>query len=97
MIQKLYFLRRNSMDEDYDIDGHDEDLDDFEPEYDLNSEDDVISDDEVELAGSLDGEFDAEYDAPMYGGYGSSIDFDELADEQKDLYDNAYHAGHDSK
>ena len=85
------------MDDDYDIDNYDGDLDDFESEDDLDNEKNTVSDDEIELAGSLDGEFDAEYDAPMYGGYGSSIDLDELTDEQKDLYDNAYHAGHDSK
>lgn len=85
------------MDDDYEIDDYDGDLDDFESEDDLDNEKNTVSDDEAELAGSLDGEFDAEYDAPMYGGYGSSIDLDELTNEQKDLYDNAYHAGHDSK
>lgn len=94
MTTKWYNL---SMDDDYDIDNYDGDLDDFESEDDLDNEKNTVSDDEIELAGSLDGEFDAEYDAPMYGGYGSSIDLDELTDEQKDLYDNAYHAGHDSK
>ena len=84
------------MDDDYDIDDYDEDSDDYESEDDLDNVDDGLSNDEVELAGSLDGEFDAEYDAPTYGGYGSSVDLDDLTDEQKDLYDNAYHAGHDS-
>lgn len=47
------------MDDVYDIDDYDEDSDDFESEDDLDNVDDGLSDDEVELAGSLDGEFDA--------------------------------------
>lgn len=79
------------------MDDYDDELDEFDTDED-NSEGDLnsVSDDEVELAGSLDGEFDSEYDAPMYGGYGSSIDLDDLTDEQRDLYDTAYHSGHDS-
>lgn len=81
------------MDDDYENDGFDEDLDDFDPDEDASSKDEDLSDEEAELAGSLDGEFDSEYDTPMYGGYGSSIDLDDLTDEQKGLYDVAYHAG----
>lgn len=55
-----------------------------------------MDDYDIELAGFMDGDFDAEYDAPMYSGHGASVDFDDLTDEQKELYDNAYHAGHDS-
>lgn len=91
------------MDDEYDIDEYDEDLDDFEPEDDpddkeddLDDKEDDLSDADVELASSLDGEFDAEHDIPMYGGHGSSVDFDDLTDEQRDLYDDAYHAGHAS-
>lgn len=94
MTTKWYNL---SIDDDYDIDNYDGDLDDFESGDDLDNRKNTVSDDEVELAGSLDGEFDTEYDAPMHGGHGSSIDLDGLTDEQKDLYDDAYHAGHDSK
>lgn len=90
------------MDDEYDFD---EDLDRYsDREFELDDymdedEDDgsvnELSDSEVEIAGSLDGEFDAESGAPMYSGYGASVDFEELSDEQKDLYDNAYNAGHD--
>ena len=84
------------MDNDYEDENFDEDLDDFESDEDTSSKDEDLSDEEVELAGSLDGEFDAEYDAPLYGGYGSSVNLDNLTEEQKDLYDDAYHAGHDT-
>lgn len=84
------------MDNDYEDEDFDEDLDVFESDEDTSSKDEDLSDEEVELAGSLDGEFDAEYDAPLYGGYGSSVNLDNLTEEQKDLYDDAYHAGYDA-
>ncbi|MBR2830862.1 hypothetical protein IKE83_00690 [Candidatus Saccharibacteria bacterium] len=85
------------MDEDYEIDDFNDDSDDFDSDDDtLDDEDDTLSDDEIELAGSLDGEFDAGHNLSMYGGYGSSIDLDSLTDEQKDLYDDAYHASYDN-
>ena len=85
----------NSSMDDYD--DYDEDFDEFDMDEDESEDDlDSISDDEIELAGSFDGEFDSEYNAPMYGGYGSSIDPDDLTDEQRDLYDTAYHSGHNS-
>lgn len=84
------------MDNDCEDEDSDEDLDDFEPDEDTSSKDEDLSDEEVELAGSLDGEFDAEYDASLYGGYGSSVNLGDLTEEQKDLYDDAHHAGHDT-
>ena len=84
------------MDNDYEDEDFDENLDEYESDEDSGDENEDLSDDEVELTGSLDGEFDSEYDMPLYGGYGSSVDLDDLTDEQKDLYDDAYHAGYDA-
>lgn len=84
------------MDDDYENDSFDEDLDEIELDEDNNNESEDPSDEEIELAGSLDGKFDSEYDALLYGGYGFSINLDNLTDEQKDLYDDACHAGHDA-
>ena len=66
------------MDDDYENDSFDEDLDEYESDEDSSDENEDLSDDEVEIAGSLDGEFDSEYDMPLYGGHGSSVDFDDL-------------------
>lgn len=52
---------------------------------------DELSDEDLEMAGTLDGEFDAEHNIPNYNGYGASVDLDELPPERKKLYDDAYH------
>lgn len=48
---------------------------------------------EVEAAGFDDGNIDKDMHLPTYSSYGSSIDVDELTDEQRDLYENAYFSG----
>lgn len=87
----------NQEDDELDeIDDTDE-LDDFDSDDDEpDKELDEMSDGEVEMAGLQDGEFDANNDAPAYSQYGSSVDLNELDDDQKDIYDDAYHAGFDS-
>ena len=57
---------------------------------------DELSDEDLKVAGTLDGEFDAEHNIPNYNGYGASVDLDELSPERKKLYDDAYHASFDS-
>ena len=59
------------------------------------STEDSLTDEEAELAGSLDGEFDAEYSSSEYSGYASSADLNDLTDDQKELYDAGYHSGYD--
>ena len=72
----------------FDVDEDDySDSDDGEPR---------ISDADLEMAGSLDGESDAVNGMPLFGSYGSSIDLEGLTDQQRDLYDSAYYAGHDA-
>lgn len=55
-----------------------------------------LDDAEIEMAGSLDGESDTFNGLPLHSGYGSSIGLNDLTDEQHNLYDSAYYAGHDS-
>ncbi|MDO4979249.1 MAG: hypothetical protein Q4E47_03835 [Candidatus Saccharibacteria bacterium] len=78
-----------------DYDEYDEDFDNFDEDLEDDTEDEV-SDYDIESAGSMDGEFDGEYDMPSYSQYGASINLDDLTDEQRDIYDNAYHSGHDA-
>jgi hypothetical protein len=85
------FERDNDLFDDLD------ESDDFDSDDDeLDKEVDEMSDGEVEMAGLQDGEFDANNGAPAYSQYGSSVDLNELDDDQKDIYDTAYHAGFDS-
>ena len=82
------------MDDEFDIDELDDELEDeLDEEIDDDSDDkgEGLEDSEVEVLGSLDGEFDDE-SGDSYSQYGASVDFDELTDEQKDLYDNAYNS-----
>lgn len=78
--------------EDYD------DFDDepFSDEFESAEQATELDDYAVESAGYLDGESDANLKMPRFGSYGSSIDLDALSDAQRDLYDNAYHSGHDA-
>lgn len=80
-------------DEDYDLDDFDTDeLDD----YDSGGDDGTLDDYAIEEAGSLDGEQESNLGMAGYSCYGSSINLDDLTDEQRDLYDNAYHASRDN-
>lgn len=84
-------------------------MDEYEDSEDWDDSDDLLGDEEPQdggkgrisdadlaMAGSMDGESDAVNGMPLYGSYGSSIDLEELSDEQRDLYDGAYYSGHDA-
>ncbi len=55
-----------------------------------------LSDYDIESAGFMDGESDANLRMPQYGNYGASFDLSNLTDRQRDLYDNAYHSAQDA-
>ena len=55
-----------------------------------------MDDSEIEQLGSMDGESDAISRQARYASHGSSVDLDELTDEQRDLYDNAYQSSFDA-
>lgn len=54
---------------------------------------DDLSDADIEELGIEDGTFDRDNDMPYMGSYGSSIDLDELTDEQRDAYEQGYYSG----
>ena len=56
------------------------------------SDEDPVDDSEIELMGSLDGEFGAEHGMPMYGSYGMSANIDDFTDEQREFYDDGYYS-----
>lgn len=51
---------------------------------------------DAEEAGFLDGEFDAQCENAEYTSYGASIDLDELDDDARDDYEQAYFSAYDS-
>lgn len=53
-----------------------------------------MNDYDIESAGSLDGESDANLGMAEYSSYGAGIDLNALTDRQRALYDNAYHSSH---
>ena len=54
-----------------------------------------LTDAEIELQAGLDGEFDARSGMPRFGGYGGSVDLDDLDDEQRTIYEMGYDMGYD--
>lgn len=93
------------MDEDYDMDEFGDEIDEIEDFDDFSLDEDGedyasgdigMSNDEIEIQGAMDGETDAMSGSPIYSGYGSMTNLDELTDEQRDLYDTAYHASYES-
>ena len=94
------------MNDDYDLDNYD-DIDRDDEDFDSTDEFDddenfdpgltnELDDDEIAIAGSLDGELDGGKDALSYDQFGSSVDLDDLTDEQREIYDNAYSSSHDT-
>lgn len=73
-----------------DEDDYDEDNDESEDTL------DQISDDEVFMAASFDGDADKTFGNPAGSSYGHSIDLDKLTDRQRDLYDSEYHGNIDN-
>jgi len=49
--------------------------------------------DEIEEFGIEDGAFDKDNKMPYQSSYGSSVDIDDLSDEQLEVYKNGYDAG----
>ena len=47
--------------------------------------------DEIEELGIEDGDFDMDNHMPYRSSYGSSIDVDDLEDEEREAYDRGYH------
>jgi hypothetical protein len=47
--------------------------------------------DEIEELGIEDGDFDNDNHMPYRSSYGSSIDVDDLEDEEREAYDRGYH------
>lgn len=80
------------MDDDYDLDDlYGDELEDV----DEGEEDDgdELDDYAIEEAGSLDGEQEEYLGMADYSNYGAGVNLDDLTDEQRDLYDSAYHSG----
>lgn len=74
-----------------------------ESDYDLDDESDEdedsldrISNADVFMAASFDGDADKNFGNPAGSSYGHSIDLDELTDEQRDLYDSEYYGNIDN-
>lgn len=78
----------NEYDADYDEDGLEGDV-----EQDAENE---LSDEEIVMLASLDGEQDGVMRNVKGSGYGMSADLDKLSDEQRSLYDSEYYAGYDA-
>lgn len=93
------------MEDDYDMDGFGDEIDEMD-DFDLEMDeedyasgditDEGLSDAEIEMQASMDGESDTQNGATMYSNYGGSVDLDSLSDEQRDLYDNAYHSSYEA-
>lgn len=83
----------------YDDDIFDAELSADEEDYDDDENDntlDQISDADVFMAASFDGDADKTFGNPAGSSYGHSIDLNELTDEQRDLYDSEYYGNIDS-
>ena len=92
------------MDDDYDMDEFNDEAD-GESEYfdeDIDGDDDLdASDDagggrdlmELEELGVMDGQQDA-VSSSFYTGFGVSVDFDELSDEEREAYEMGYYTGY---
>ncbi len=52
-----------------------------------------LSDQDLEALGIEDGTFDRDNNMSYMGSFGSSVDFDELTDEQKEAYEQGYYTG----
>lgn len=74
------------------------DYDDLDDETD-GDEDSLnqISDADVFMAASFDGDADKTFGNPAGSSYGYSIDLNELTDEQRSLYDSEYYGNIDNR
>ena len=52
-----------------------------------------LSDSDIEELGIEDGTFDRDNNMPYQGSFGSSVDLDELTDEQREAYEQGYYTG----
>jgi hypothetical protein len=96
-------------DEDYDIDEEDSELydDDYDDDMDGNfDEDDDETDDDgateeddyhdtsyYENLGVEDGRFDKDHHMLPHSGFGSSVNLDELSDDEREAYEMGYSIG----
>ena len=96
-------------DEDYDIDEEDSELydDDYDDDMDddFDEDDDETGDDEAteeddhhdtsyyENLGVEDGRFDKDHHMLPHSGFGSSVDLDELSDDEREAYEMGYSIG----
>ena len=54
---------------------------------------DNLSEADIEELGIEDGNYDKDNDMPYQASYGSSVDLDELTDEQREAYEQGYMTG----
>ena len=96
-------------DEDYDIDEEDSELydDDYDDDMDddFDEDDDETDDDEeaeedsyhdtsyYENLGVEDGRFDKDHHMLPHSGFGSSVNLDELSDDEREAYEMGYSIG----
>ena len=88
------------MDDDYDMDEFDDEMDEESGDFDgfdddLDDPDDASGRDltELEELGVMDGQQDA-ISGSFYTGFGMSVDdLDSLSDEERDAYEMGYHTG----
>ncbi len=86
-------------DDDYDSDNEDEDYDDDLDESDGGERDGGSSDDGYhdvsyyEALGMDDGRFDREHHMLPHSGFGSSVNLDELDEDQREAYELGYGIG----
>ena len=53
----------------------------------------ILSDQGLEALGIEDGTFDRDNNMSYMGSFGSSVDLDELTDDQREAYEQGYYAG----
>ena len=96
-------------DEDFDIDEEDSELydDDYDDDMDddFDEDDDEMNDDEIaekddyhdtsyyENLGVEDGRFDKDHHMFPHSGFGSSVNLDELSDDEREAYEMGYSIG----
>ena len=92
-------------DDDYDIDEedaelYDDDYDDFDDDFDEDDDDgDLTENDDYhdtsyyENLGMEDGRFDKDHHMLPHSGFGSSVNLDELSDDEREAYEMGYSLG----